>query len=163
MRKHHFSFSCLLVLTLFFYPSSAEETILSNAEQVYTGTTFVSLTIEEKYTVTIPPSIPITYGTEQTDLTVGVTDLDLTQGYSLRVAVESPEGALQQTDGDGRIPYALKDANGLFGETITRETGEIPLTVNISQRDWFAAPAGNYEGQITFSVSAGKYTAEGGN
>lgn len=155
---------CLLVLFgLFFaFAAGAEETFLSNAAQVYTGTTTVSLTIEEKYTVVIPPSLPLVYGTEETPLTLAVSGLDLTPGYAVRIAVESPEGALTQVGGDGRIPYTLTGPDGPFTEKVTRTEGEFPLSVTVGAEDWFAAPAGEYDGLITFSVSAGKYTVKEG-
>lgn len=150
------------VLSAALCAAAAEQTLLTNEAQVYTGTTTVSLTIEEKYTVVIPPSLPLSYGAEDTPLTLAVSDLDLTTGYALRVAVDSPEGILTQSDGDGQIPYTLTDASGPFTEKVTRKAGEIPLSVHIAEADWFAAPAGEYDGLITFSVSAGRYTVKEG-
>ena len=136
--------------------ANAEETVLSNQGRVYTGTVTVRLTVEENYTVVIPPSVPLAYGVEKTGFALRVADLDLTEGYTVRVRLEAPEGTLSQKDGGGKIPYAVEDEHGLFRECSFTEEKEYPLSVLVKQEDWFAAPAGSYAGQITFTVSAEK-------
>ena len=112
-----------------------------------------------------PVSLPRggeSYGAETTDLTLSITDLELTQGYRLSIGVQSPEGALEQQDGDGLIPYTLEDGEGLFDERLYDEMQDVPLQLHVSREAWRSAPAGEYSGTLTFTVVS-KYFAEEGN
>lgn len=151
MKERLICLLCIL-LTLCFSMASAEDVILSNADKVYTGYTTVLFTVGEYYEVVIPPSIPLSYGAETTDLTLSIIDLELTQGYRLSIGAESPEGQLKQTDGEGIIPYSLEDEQGLFNERFYDEMQDVSLQLHIKKSDWLTAPAGNYDGRITFSV-----------
>ena len=155
---------CLLCIMLVLCCASAgsEDVILSNASHIYTGHTTVLFVVGEYYEVVIPPSLPITYGAEDTSLTLNITDLELTQGYRLSIGVQAPEGSLTQEDGNGLIPYTLEDEQGLFDERLYDEMQEVLLLLHISKESWHSAPAGTYSSIITFTVVP-KYFAEEGN
>ena len=161
MKRWILCLSCVL-LAFSIAAADAEEIILSNAEQVYTGHTTVIFTVGEYYEVVIPPSVPIAYGAESTELTLSIIDLELTQGYRLSIGVQSPEGQLRQADGTGVIPYTLEDEQGLFDERFYDEMQDVSLQLRVNKEDWHAAPTGAYDGQITFTVIP-KYTQEGEN
>lgn len=110
----------------------------------------------------IPPSIAISYGTETTDLTLSITDLELTPGYRLSIGVQSPDGCLENTEGEGNISYSLEDDEGLFDERFYDEMQDVTLQLHVKKEDWYAAPAGAYEGRLTFHVFP-KYIQEGDN
>ena len=161
MKKRAMCLLCIL-LTLSFTSVCSEETVLSNESQVYTGYTTVYFEVGEYYEVIIPSSVPIAYGAEDTEFTLSIIDLELTQGYRLSIGVNSPEGSLVRNDGDGAIPYTLEDGQGLFDERLFDEMQDVSLSLHVSAEAWRAAPAGTYTGTLTFSVVP-KYAAEGGN
>ena len=130
-----------------------EGIILSNATQTYTGQTTVILTVTEGYTVVIPPSIPLVYGAEQTELPLDIKELDQTENSVLSVSVAEPQGSLTQKDGEGTIAYTLYDGDSVFREKQFRETGTYSLSVNVEPEAWYAAPAGEYDGTVTFTIS----------
>lgn len=161
MKRWILCLSCVL-LAIFAVMVQAEETILSNATKVYTGQTTVLFVVGEYYEVVIPPGLPVSYGAETTDLTLSITDLELTPGYRLSIGVQSPEGSLENTDGEGSIPYSLEDDEGLFDERFYDAMGDVTLRLRVNKQDWHAAPAGAYEGRLTFRVIP-KYVQEGDN
>ena len=158
MKKRMMCLLCVL-LALSFAAAGSEETVLSNESRIYTGYTTVVFVVGEYYEVVIPPSVPIAYGAEETNLTLSITDLELTQGYRLSIGVHSPEGYLEQENGDGLIPFSLEDDLGLFDERLYDEMQDVALCLHVSGEAWRSAPAGAYSGRLTFSVIP-KYTAE---
>ena len=144
---------CIALLACVVTQAKSENSVLSSGSGVYNTQTTIVLSVNQDYIVLIPPSIPLVYGAEQTELPLQIHDLNLTKNAALSVSVAEPTGKLQQKNGEGMIPYTLTDENGTFHEKEFTETGTYPLSVKVDPGAWYAAPAGKYDGTITFTVS----------
>lgn len=114
------------------------------------GTTTLTATIDDAYTLVIPASLPITYGATATALTLEVTNYRLAAGKSLNVAWTS-SGKL--TAGSAELPYQLL-LNGSEATSVNfTAVGTKDLTVSIAEADWNSAAAGSYTGSVTFTAS----------
>lgn len=115
------------------------------------GTTMLSVTVAEEYTLVIPSALPIRYGAQATTLWLEVTGYRLATGNVLSVACLS-DGILAEASG-AELPYRLV-YNGLPATSLTFDgIGRKGLTVAIDKSDWDAAAAGTYTDTVTFTAS----------
>ena len=139
-------FAALLALTLLCGTSA-----LAAAEE---KTTVVTAVVGEAYTLTLPPTLNLVYGTESTDLTVTVSALRLASGHVLRVTPKTASGSLSSAAG-GSLVYTLTNGAAAFSAAnpleFTTETSAA-IKLNITKSAWNAAAAGTYTDTLTFTV-----------
>lgn len=118
------------------------------------GTTTITTSIEATYTVTIPESTPITFNMLSNPIgNITVTSARLDPGQKITVAAAT-DGTLKNDDDTTKtIAYTLKSGGAAFTSADFSENGSKALSVDITQTAWDNAPAGDYTGTITFTVS----------
>lgn len=152
MHRHSVAILCLLTVLLLTVAARAE-VHMTNTEQGMTGATTVRLVIPSSYTVTIPGSMSIPYGTASTPMTIGVSSMKTGPDQAIRIAVDSARGELRPEDGSASIPYVLLHEGEAFSSALYASAGETQLSLDIAMEDWFEAAAGEYAGTVTFRVS----------
>ena len=124
------------------------------AGSVPNSKTLISTTIGEGYTVIIPATLPVTYGSTSTDLTIEVRDVKLIAGNSIHITPEDYNAKLKNAAND-EINYQLMNGNAEWSESnplAFSTSGSKALELTISTDEWNNAPAGNYSDTVTFTV-----------
>ncbi len=133
-----------------------DNTITGNTPQE--AETKVTVTISENYTVVIPPTVPITFNTVDTPITIKVSDLRLLPGNLLYVQPQD-YGTLTDAATTKTLAYTLEglttkgDVSALFFDA----DGDAAMNINIPADTWNATPAGNYQGTISFKIAIGTF------
>lgn len=166
MKKFLASILALAMCCAMAVPAFAEDTTINQDSQDKTGSTAVSYSVDEMYTVTIPEKVTL-----GNSVTVKAEDVCVAQGSVLNVALtgtdddnnafelESEEGAV--------ITYTVQDEDNdtvaiddvvLTVDPAEAASGEADLT--------FVAPtsvtyAGEYTGNVTFTVSVDQVSTSG--
>lgn len=118
------------------------------------GITTITTSIEATYTVTIPESTPITFNVLSNPIgNIAVTAARLAPGEKITVTAVT-DGMLKNDDNQTvTIAYTLKSGGAAFSSSDFTSIATKALTVDITQEAWDNAPAGDYTGTITFTVS----------
>lgn len=155
MDKHKCLILCLLVVLCSILTTSSAEVIISNSNNVpiMSGNTVVRLVIPSAYTVEIPALVSIPYGAASTPMTIGVSSMELGSENSVKIAVNSPQGSMLKSGGDGEIPFILLKNGEMFSSELYSDIGKTQLSVDIAREAWYQAEAGEYAGAVTFQVS----------
>lgn len=156
MKKLFASVLALAVCCAMAVPAFAEDTTINQESQDKTGSTAVSYSVDEMYTVTIPEKVTL-----GNSVTVKAEDVRVAQGYAVHVALTATDGdnnafALKSEEG-AVITYTVQNGNG------TVHLNDTVLTVNPASSSSgeatlsFVAPqsvtyAGKYTGNVTFTV-----------
>lgn len=133
-----------------------DNTITGNTPQE--AETVVTVTISENYTVVIPPTVPITFNTVDTPITIKVSDLRLLPGNLLYVQPQD-YGTLTDATTTKTLAYTLTglttkgDVSALFFDA----DGDAAMNINIPADTWNATPAGSYQGTISFKIAIGTF------
>ena len=126
------------------------------------GKTNITTNIQPSYTVDIPADTAIDFNTKDKifETELGLSKAQLNPGYKVKVtATVNP--LKNKKDSSKTIPFALHKADGTaftsatFADTIEK----VQLRVHITEDAWNKAPAGDYEGSVTFTIT---YTNEAG-
>ena len=123
------------------------------------GVTQITTSIQPTYTVEIPAQTSIPFNATSTPLAtnLGLSKAQLHPGSKVTVTVTV--NPLKNAKGN-EIPFALYEGNTVFTSAdFTDTTKKVELSVHIAQSAWDAAPAGDYTGSITFTIT---YTNEAG-
>ncbi len=158
-----------MVMVLCLFCCSSALALRGEAEGEYTGntdqtaTTEVKVTIDEIFTVVIPPAVTIDFNAEATPITIKVTDLRLVPGHFVYVQPQN-YGKLVDSTNQTELAYTLTGlttkgtvTNALFFEQLTEGDGNSDLKITISTDTWNATPAGSYSGEITFKIAIGTF------
>lgn len=123
-----------------------------------TKTTTITTTINPTYTVVIPSTTNITFNHVDTDLngTLYLSAAQLDPNYKVTVSATANE-LVNQADKTKTIQFTLHEGGNSFTSTaFTDTTKKVQLSAHIDQKAWNAAPAGKYEGSVTFTITYGK-------
>lgn len=123
-----------------------------------TKTTTITTTINPTYTVVIPAATNITFNHTDTNLN-GTLHLSAAQlDPDHEVTISATEYELEnQADNTKTIQFALYEGSNSFTSTSFTDTKkEVQLSAHIDQKAWNTAPAGKYEGSVTFEISYNK-------
>lgn len=136
-------------------------TISGDADGEKTANTVVTTTVEESYTITIPPEVLIPFeSTGITTQSVAVTAYNLLSTHKLSMSYSSANG-LKMMNGTNSIPYIML---GIKPDTEYDTTGKAGwnLAVKVSETNgdstakiqeiWNNAKAGTYSDTLTFTV-----------
>lgn len=143
----------VLALCLLCGATAFATTLTPNANQ---GTTTLTTTINETYTLTIPATLNITYGATSTDLELTVSDYRLKAENQLKLS-QSWDGRLDHTNGSNTIPYVLQ----YNGAEVSSSSNYVTFTGNktetlkvvIAEAAWNSAAAGEYSDIVTFTAN----------
>lgn len=123
-----------------------------------TKATTITTSIKPTYTVVIPSTTNITFNHADTDLegTLHLSAAQLDPGHSVKISATA--NALQNSAATSEtIPFTLYANNSPFDSaTFTDTTEKVQLSVHITEDAWNKAPAGNYTGSVTFTITYGK-------
>lgn len=122
------------------------------------GTTNITTSIDPSYTVVIPSTTNITFNHADTDLegTLHLSAAQLDPGHSVKISA-TPNALKNDADNKQTIPFTLYANNSPFDSaTFTDTKKQVQLSVHITEDAWHAAPAGNYTGSVTFTITYGK-------
>lgn len=113
--------------------------------------TELKVTVQAGYTIVIPTTLNIAFGTESTNLPVEVTALHLSSRCNaLKVEVGSMEPL--KNENDKVIWYTIDgESSGAARYFELPETQN--FVVGITEADWNKAPAGTYSRKVSFNVS----------
>ena len=123
-----------------------------------TKTTTIKTTINPTYTVVIPAATNITFNHTDTNLN-GTLHLSAAQlDPDHEVTISATEYELEnQADNTKTIQFTLYEGSNSFTSTSFTDTKkEVQLSAHIDQKAWNTAPAGKYEGSVTFEISYNK-------
>ena len=123
-----------------------------------TKTTTITTTINPTYTVVIPAATNITFNHTDTNLN-GPLHLSAAQlDPDHEVTISATEHELEnQADNTKTIQFTLYEGSNSFLSTSFTDTKkEVQLSAHIDQKAWNTAPAGKYEGSVTFEISYSK-------
>ncbi len=141
----------LLILSLIFCATALAEGTYDQDDK--TATTTLTTTIAgpdaPTYTVVIPSTLAITPNTTSTPLTVRLVEAK--NAKSVTVTAEA-NGSM--TNGsDGTINFTV-DSTTLTFSNFNSLPSEKWMSIHITEAEWQQAPAGNYTGALTFTISA---------
>lgn len=141
----------LLILSLIFCATALAE---GTYDQDYkTATTTLTTTIAgpdaPTYTVVIPSTLAITPNTTSTPLTVRLVEAK--NAKSVTVTAEA-NGSM--TNGSGGTINFTVDSTTLTFSNFNSLPSEKWMSIHITEAEWQQAPAGNYTGALTFTISA---------
>ena len=135
-------------------PAFAEGTTSGTANPT-SGKTTITTSIKPTYTVVIPSTTNITFDHADTDLngTLHLSAAQLDPNYKVTISATANE-LVNQADDTKTIQFTLREGGNSFTSTaFTDTTKKVQLSAHIDQKAWNAAPAGNYEGSVTFKIA----------
>lgn len=117
--------------------------------------TTITTNVPSSYTVVIPAETNIPFNKADTELT-GTLHLSAAQlhpGHSVTISATANK-LVNQADTTKTIPFTLYANNNPFDSAEFTDTAKkVQLSVHIDQTAWNTAPAGNYTGSVTFTIS----------
>ena len=141
----------LLILSLIFCATALAEGTYDQDDK--TATTTLTTTIAGSdaptYTVVIPSTLAITPNTTSTPLTVRLVEAK--NAKSVTVTAEA-NGSM--TNGSGGTINFTVDSTTLTFSNFNNLPSEKWMSIHITEAEWQQAPAGNYTGALTFTISA---------
>lgn len=141
----------LLILSLIFCATALAEGTYDQDDK--TATTTLTTTIAgpdaPTYTVVIPSTLAITPNTTSTPLTVRLVETK--NAKSVTVTAEA-NGSM--TNGSGGTINFTVDSTTLTFSNFNSLPSEKWMSIYITEAEWQQAPAGNYTGALTFTISA---------
>lgn len=141
----------LLILSLIFCATALAEGTYDQDDK--TATTTLTTTIAgpdaPTYTVVIPSTLAITPNTTSTPLTVRLVEAK--NAKSVTVTAEA-NGSM--TNGSGGTINFTVDSTTLTFSNFDSLPSEKWMSIHITEAEWQQAPAGNYTGALTFTISA---------
>lgn len=141
----------LLILSLIFCTTALAEGTYDQDDK--TATTTLTTTIAgpdaPTYTVVIPSTLAITPNTTSTPLTVRLVEAK--NAKSVTVTAEA-NGSM--TNGSGGTINFTVDSTTLTFSNFNSLPSEKWMSIHITEAEWQQAPAGNYTGALTFTISA---------
>lgn len=141
----------LLILSLIFCATALAEGTYDQDDK--TATTTLTTTIAgpdaPTYTVVIPSTLAITPNTTSTPLTVRL--MEAKNAKSVTVTAEA-NGSM--TNGSGGTINFTVDSTTLTFSNFNSLPSEKWMSIHITEAEWQQAPAGNYTGALTFTISA---------
>ena len=141
----------LLILSLIFCATALAEGTYDQDDK--TATTTLTTTIAgpdaPTYTVVIPSTLAITPNTTSTPLTVRLVEVK--NAKSVTVTAEA-NGSM--TNGSGGTINFTVDSTTLTFSNFNSLPSEKWMSSHITEAEWQQAPAGNYTGALTFTISA---------
>ena len=141
----------LLILSLIFCATALAEGTYDQDDK--TATTTLTTTIAgpdaPTYTVVIPSTLAITPNTTSTPLTVRLVEAK--NATSVTVTAEA-NGSMANGSG-GTINFTV-DSTTLTFSNFNSLPSEKWMSIHITEAEWQQAPAGNYTGALTFTISA---------
>lgn len=141
----------LLILSLIFCATALAEGTYDQDDK--TATTTLTTTIAgpdaPTYTVVIPSTLAITPNTTSTPLTVRLVETK--NAKSVTVTTEA-NGSM--TNGSGGTINFTVDSTTLTFSNFNSLPSEKWMSIHITEAEWQQAPAGNYTGALTFTISA---------
>ena len=141
----------LLILSLIFCATALAEGTYDQDDK--TATTTLTTTIAgpdaPTYTVVIPSTLAITPNTTSTPLTVRLVEAKTAK--SVTVTAEA-NGSM--TNGSGGTINFTVDSTTLTFSNFNSLPSEKWMSIHITEAEWQQAPAGNYTGALTFTISA---------
>lgn len=141
----------LLILSLIFCATALAEGTYDQDDK--TATTTLTTTIAgpdaPTYTVVIPSTLAITPNTTSTPLTVRLVEAK--NAKSVTVTAEA-NGSM--TNGSGGTINFTVDSTTLTFSNFNSLPSEKWMSIHITEAEWQQAPAGNYTGTLTFTISA---------
>lgn len=141
----------LLILSLIFCATALAEGTYDQDDK--TATTTLTTTIKgpdaPSYTVVIPSTLAITPNTTSTPLTVRLVEAK--NAKSVTVTAEA-NGSM--TNGSGGTINFTVDSTTLTFSNFNSLPSEKWMSIHITEAEWQQAPAGNYTGALTFTISA---------
>ena len=141
----------LLILSLVFCATALAEGTYDQDDK--TATTTLTTTIAgpdaPTYTVVIPSTLAITPNTTSTPLTVRLVEAK--NAKSVTVTAEA-NGSM--TNGSGGTINFTVDSTTLTFSNFNSLPSEKWMSIHITEAEWQQAPAGNYTGALTFTISA---------
>lgn len=158
MKKPFFiALTCVLILALA-APALAVDNTLS--EGTSTGGTEITATLGTTYILTIPSDTEITLNTLSNPIgNLGISGMRVETGKQITVTATSPTNNFNlKTTGGDAIPYSLTIDDTAANSTNFTSNGIKPVTVEITQAAWNAAPAGSYSDIVTFTASVTNIT-----
>lgn len=148
---HQGTYTGSVELSVDVLPDTGSEVV--NPEQYrQTITVEIELVCEATYTVTIPATVEVPWGSTETDAgAITMTECSIPSTSQIKVTASHTTGAM--SDGVLQIPYTLTGANN-----VVFTAGQIgdsrPLTVQVAERDWNSVPISDeYQDTVTFTVS----------
>lgn len=132
--------------------------------------TVVTTTIDEEYTIVIPPRVTLPFEAASTNLPVEVTELRLglpadpnAQVRRLYVRpVNDSETLVNTGDASQTIAFTFdgfQSVGTLSNVLLFDETETQNIAINISEDEWNQAAAGSYERTLTFTVAIASFSA----
>ena len=141
----------LLILSLIFCATALAEGTYDQDDK--TATTTLTTTIAgpdaPTCTVVIPSTLAITPNTTSTPLTVRLVEAK--NAKSVTVTAEA-NGSM--TNGSGGTINFTVDSTTLTFSNFNSLPSEKWMSMHITEAEWQQAPAGNYTGTLTFTISA---------
>ena len=141
----------LLILSLIFCAVALAEGEYNENDSI--ATTTLTTTIKgpdaPTYTVVIPSTLAITPNTTSTPLTVRLVEAK--NAKSVTVTAEA-NGSM--TNGSGGTINFTVDSTTLTFSNFNSLPSEKWMSIHITEAEWQQAPAGNYTGALTFTISA---------
>lgn len=141
----------LLILSLIFCATALAEGTYDQDDK--TATTTLTTTIAgpdaPTYTVVIPSTLAITPNTTSTPLTVR-----LVEAKNAKSATVTAEANGSMTNGSGGTINFTVDSTTLTFSNFNSLPSEKWMSIHITEAEWQQAPAGNYTGALTFTISA---------
>lgn len=141
----------LLILSLIFCATALAEGTYDQDDK--TATTTLTTTIAgpdaPTYTVVIPSTLAITPNTTSTPLTVRLVEAK--NAKSVTVTAEA-NGSMTNGSG-GTINFTVNSTTLTFSN-FNSLPSEKWMSIHITEAEWQQAPAGNYTGALTFTISA---------
>lgn len=101
------------------------------------------------YTVVIPSTLAITPNTTSTPLTVR-----LVVAKNAKSVTVTAEANGSMTNGSGGTINFTVDSTTLTFSNFNSLPSEKWMSIHITEAEWQQAPAGNYTGMLTFTISA---------
>lgn len=141
----------LLILSLIFCATALAEGTYDQDDK--TATTTLTTTIAgpdaPTYTVVIPSTLAITPNTTSTPLTVR-----LVEAKNAKSVMITAEANGSMTNGSGGTINFTVDSTTLTFSNFNSLPSEKWMSIHITEAEWQQAPAGNYTGALTFTISA---------
>ena len=141
----------LLILSLIFCATALAEGTYDQDDKTATSTLTTTIAGPDAptYTVVIPSTLAITPNTTSTPLTVRLVEAK--NAKSVTVTAEA-NGSM--TNGSGGTINFTVDSTILTFSNFNSLPSEKWMSIHITEAEWQQAPAGNYTGALTFTISA---------
>jgi len=129
-----------------------------------TPTTVIKTTIDEEFTLIIPPVVNVPFNQLETPLPVEVTNLRMTApeaGKTRELYVKVATDAGKMVSGSDAISYTLDpgEQKGSMKALFFEATGKKDMKITITQDAWNSAPAGSYTSTVTFTAAIASFAA----